>query len=182
VTALPESYASFIARPGPALKLLVALMLSGFAFGAHAEPGERFFDTTLGELHGELELARREGKLGVMLVFGMAGCPSCRRMREEVLAREDVRAYFRGRFLIFSVDILGDVPVRDFQGRELREKDLAKAFRVRGTPTFVLVGLDGNTMAKYAGATRDAAEFLALGSYVADGAYRTLSFDQYHRR
>jgi hypothetical protein len=37
-------------------------------------------------------------------------------------------------------------------------------------------------MAKYAGATRDAAEFLALGSYVADGAYRTLSFDQYHRR
>lgn len=177
-----DNYGIVMDRAAVGFWLIAISMLTVWKCDAHAQSGTRFFDTTLGEFRSELVAARRESKAGVLLVFEMAGCPSCRRMREEVLDRGDVRTYYRQRFRIYSVDIHGDVPVRDFNDQELREKDLAKAFKVWGTPTFVFVGVDGTTLATFTGATRDAKEFLALGHYVADGAHRTQTFKQYFRR
>ena len=67
-------------------------------------------------------------------------------------------------FLVFSVDIEGDVEVTDFRGNALAQKDFAlKEFRVRATPVFAFFDLDGNPVARYTGATRDAREFRWLG-------------------
>ena len=41
--------------------------------------------------------------------------------------------------------------------------------------------LDGRLVARYTGATRDAQEFLWLGEYVAEGAYREMPFARYKR-
>ncbi len=159
--------------------VLLVLGAALFSGAALASDGDAFFEQSLGDFRAEIQAAQKAGKLGVLLMFEAEGCPYCRKMRQNVLNRQDVQSYFRQRFTAFSVDVLGDVPVTAPDGREMAEKKIAAAMKVRGTPTFVFLGPDGIEMARYAGATRDADEFMLLGRYVADGHYRSQSFDQF---
>jgi thioredoxin-related protein len=95
-----------------------------------------------------------------------------------------VQDYFREHFMIFAVDIEGDVEVVDFKGKTTTMKDLAfKQYRVRATPVFAFFDLDGNYIkrARFTGATRDKDEFMLLGRYVVDQAYKKQSFTRYKR-
>jgi thioredoxin-related protein len=72
--------------------------------------------------------------------------------------------------------------VVDFQGNPDTQKDFAlKQFRVRATPVFAFFDLDGNLVARYTGATRDQEEFMLLGQYVVDEAYKETTFTKYKR-
>lgn len=147
---------------------------------AHAASGDAFFETSLGDYAAELKTARQQGKMGVLLVFEAEGCPFCHRMREQVLSRPEVQDFFRRHFTAFSVDILGSVAVGGFDGKELTEKAFARILKIRATPTFVFIGVDGREIARYMGATRDAAEFMALGRYVSEGHWQKTSFAEYY--
>ncbi len=148
------------------------------------DPDSHFFDQTFGDFQEELENAREQGKLGILIMFEMDECPFCRRMRRKVLNRADVQDYFRRHFLIFSVDIEGDVEITDFQGRPTTMKDFAfRQYRVRATPVFQFFDLEGKPIrrGRYTGATRDAQEFLLLGRYIVEGAWKNMSFTRYKR-
>lgn len=167
--------------------LLVALLLTMAALPAFAsetrDPGQFFFDQTFGDFQEELANAREAGKQGVLLMFEMDECPFCHRMKNDVLNRPEVQDYFKEHFLIFPVDIEGDVEVTDFTGASASQKDMAlKQYRVRATPVFAFFDLDGNLVARYTGATRDTAEFMQLGRYVVEGAWRDTTFTQYKRK
>lgn len=146
---------------------------------AQAAPGDAFFDTSLGDYPAELQAARQQGKLGVLLVFEAEGCPFCKRMREQVLSQPEVQQYFRRHFNIFSVDINGSVTMTGFDGKEQTEKAYARALKVRGTPSFFFFAVDGREMARYSGATRDAGMFMLLGRFVAEGHWRNTTFEQF---
>lgn len=161
------------------VRLFALIMLVLAAAQARAADAARFFDATVGDYRQELQDARKQGKRGVLLMFEMDDCPYCKRMRETVLNKPEVQEYFHRHFLVFTVDALGNQPIQDFAGRDTREKDFAREFRVRATPTFVFVDLDGRRVASYEGATRDEREFMTLGRYVAEGHYRTGSFEKY---
>lgn len=149
---------------------------------AASSQAEGFFDQSLGDFTEELDIARDEGKRGILLMFEMDECPFCHRMKQTVLNQPEVQAYFREHFLIFSVDIEGDVLMTDFSGQETSMKDFAlKQYRVRATPVFAFIDLDGNRIARYTGATKNKAEFLLLGEYVVSGAYKNTSFSRYKR-
>ena len=161
------------------LRTLLLFVLLGFgAQAVMAAEADKFFDQTLGDFPAELKAAAAAGKSGVMLMFEAEGCPYCRRMRQQVLSRGDVQAYFRKHFAVFSVDVLGDVPITDFAGKETTEKAYARAAKVRGTPTFLFVGANGAEAARASGAM-DADEFLRLGRYVVEGHYKTQSLEQF---
>jgi thioredoxin-related protein len=72
------------------------------------------------------------------------------------------------------------VTVHDFNGGEVTEKAFARALKIRATPTFLFVGLDGVEIARYTGATRDADEFMALGRYVTEGHWRKMGFAEFY--
>lgn len=160
----------------PLLAAIACLLLS---VTARADAGDRFFDQTFGDLRAELASARDQGKRGLLLVFEADDCPYCHRMRVQVLDRADVQDYYRQRFVIVRVDVLGDVPLTDVVGRDTTEKRLAAAYRIRGTPTYVFVGPDGVEQARYAGATPDARTFLLLGRFVADGHFKHQGFEAF---
>lgn len=146
------------------------------------DPEEHFFDQTFGDFQEELQLAKQSGKEGILLFFEMDECPFCHRMKETVLNRPPVQDYFKEHFLIFPVDIEGDVAVTDFDGQETTMKDFAfEQHRVRATPVFVFFNLQGEPVAKYTGATRNAEEFIWLGQYVVDEAYKEMPFTRYKR-
>ena len=146
------------------------------------DPQSYFFNENFGDFEEELETARDEGKKGVLIMFQQADCPYCARMRTTVLNRSAVQDYFRRHFLIFHVDIEGDLEITDFNGLQTREKDFAfRQNRVRATPVFAFFNLDGDRIARYTGATTDVNEFMLLGQYVVDEIYKAMSFNRYKR-
>lgn len=166
--------------------LVLVCLLMVLASISHAvptrEPGEHFFDQSLGDFSEELATARDEGKSGILIMFEMDECPFCHRMKATVLNRVDVQDYFKQHFLIIPLDIEGDVEINDFEGVAVKQKDFAaKTFRVRATPVFAFFDLNGKLIAKYTGATRNADEFMLLGRYVVEGAYKKSSFTRYKR-
>lgn len=131
-----------------------------------------FFDESFNDFTEDLETAKDEDKKAILLMFEMDECPFCHRMKTTVLNRSDVQEYFKEHFRVLSVDIEGDLEMTDFDGKTVKQKDFAlEQFRVRATPVFQFIGLDGKPVknARLTGATRDAAEFLLLGRYVAEG-------------
>ncbi len=168
--------------PFAGLALFALLVVSVVQAAATRDPGQHFFDQTFGDLGEELALAREEGKQGILLMFEMDACPFCHRMKNTVLNQPAVQDYFKEHLLIFPVDVEGDVEVTTFAGETLPQKDFAlKGYRVRATPVFAFFDLDGNLVARYTGATRDADEFMLLGRYVVEGAYKDTTFTQYKR-
>lgn len=168
----------------PRVLLAGLLLLAMGAAQAEAtrDPGRYFFDQTFGDLGEELRLARDEGKQGILLMFEMDECPFCHRMKTTVLNQPAVQDYFKAHFLIFSMDVEGDVEVTTFGGESMPQKDFAlKGYRVRATPVFAFFDLDGNLVTRYTGATRDAEEFMLLGRYVVEGAYKDSTFTKYKR-
>ncbi|MCU0840694.1 MAG: thioredoxin family protein [Thiobacillaceae bacterium] len=146
------------------------------------DPQIHFFQPKLGDFQGDLTIAKDEGRTGVLLMYEMDECPFCHRMKTSVLNRPEVQDYYRAHFLIYAVDVKGDVPVTDFQGQQTTEKAFALRQRARATPVFVFYDLQGREMTRFTGATQTAEEFLLLGRYVVEGAYKTMPFNVYKRQ
>jgi thioredoxin-related protein len=167
----------------PVTALLVALLLQPALAGPGRDPYAHFFHPFFGELHEELEVARAEGKKAILLFFEMDDCPFCHRMKDTVLNQPQVQAYYREHFLMFPIDVEGDVEVTTFEGEPMAQKDFAfRAHRVRATPVFAFFDLDGRQIARFTGATSEIAEFLWLGEYVAEGHYKDMPFTRYKRQ
>ncbi|WP_457668133.1 thioredoxin family protein [Thiolapillus sp.] len=166
----------------------MAIVLLLFAVGASArtrDPEQYFFDQSFGDFAEELQTARDQGKQGILIMFEMDECPFCHRMKTTVLNRPEVQDYFKKHFLIFSVDIEGDIEITDFKGKPTTMKDFAfKQYRVRATPVFQFFDLQGNPIkrGRYTGATKNAAEFMLLGKYIVEQKYRDTSFTKYKRQ
>ena len=164
------------------LTLLVCYLVTTQVTAETRDPESFFFNESFGDFEEELVNAKDEGKKGVLLMFQQADCPYCHRMRTTVLNQKRVQDYYREKFLIFHVDIEGDIEITDFNGQQLLEKDFAfRKNRVRATPVFAFYDLNGKRVARYTGATTDVDEFMLLGKYVVDGKYHTMSFNRYKR-
>ncbi len=173
---------------GRCYQQLVKLLLLGVFFWAPAgaetrDPESFFFDESFGQFDEELERAQEEGKKGVLIMFQQEECPYCHRMRESVLNQKKVQDYYRQHFLVFQVDIEGELEITDFSGQHTLEKDFAfKQNRVRATPVFAFFDLNGARVARYTGATTDVDEFLLLARYVVNEEFRSMSFNRYKRQ
>ncbi|MCG6873770.1 MAG: thioredoxin fold domain-containing protein [Betaproteobacteria bacterium] len=169
-----------VARSLRALALATALLVAGPAAQAR-DAMDHFFHPFLGDLQAELVEAKRAGKQGVMVMYHFEECPSCKWMRENILSREDVQAYYRERFVLIPLDTLGALTITDFAGREWTEKEFARSVPIRGTPTFIFYGLDGKLVATRVGRIKDPVEFMLFADFVASGKYRNMNFAQYRQ-
>ncbi|KPK54457.1 MAG: thioredoxin [Thiotrichales bacterium SG8_50] len=146
------------------------------------DPYQYFFNDTWGDFREELQTARDQGKKGVLIFFEMDECPFCHYMKNTVLNQQEVQDFYRERFLIFAVDIEGDIEVKNFRGEAMTQKDFAfKENRVRATPVFAFFDLDGERVHRHIGKTSGVEEFLLMGQYVASGAYKDGPFARYKR-
>ena len=143
------------------------------------DPGNFFFQPKFGDLQADLQEAKKQGKKGIFLFFEMDACPFCERMKTTILNQSDVQAAYRALYLVYSIDVNGDTEITDFQGKATTEKEFAFSHRVRATPTLLFFDLDGKLVTRYTGPTKDKAELLLLGKYVAEGAYATQPFTKY---
>lgn len=163
--------------------LLVILTL--FSLPALAEvrdPATNFFSPKLGDFRDDLQTAVKEGKTGVLIMFEQAECPFCDRMLRTILNQSQVQDWYRQHFVIFDVDTRGGTAMVDFKGRDTTEKAFALEHRARATPTFVFFDKNGDVATRFTGTMQTADEFLLLGRYVVEGAYKNVPFNVYKRQ
>lgn len=162
---------------------MILLLLSLYLFSSISVAEQLdFFDQGFGDFSEELELAKEEGKKGILIFFEMDDCPFCHRMKTTILNQSQVISYYKKHFKIYPVDIEGDVEMTDFKGKITTQKDFAfKEHRVRATPVFAFFDLTGKRVVRYTGATSSMEEFLWLGEYVVKGIYKETSFTRYKR-
>jgi thioredoxin-related protein len=165
--------------------LLLALLFLCGLNGAYAETRDAqqyFFDAKMGDFKSELANAKRDGKSAVLIMFELDDCPFCFRMKQTILNQSEVQDYYHKHFLIYPVDLKGDVAMIDFKGKATTEKAFGLEQRIYGTPVFDFFDLDGNRIVRFPGAAKDVNEFLQLGRYVVDGAYTSMPFAKYKRQ
>ncbi len=161
--------------------LLYALSTTSLALEIR-DPYQHFFQDTFGDFTEEVEIAREEGKKGIVIFFEMDECPFCARMRETVLNRAPVQDYYREHFRIFMVDIEGDTDVVDFSGEEMLAKDFSfKRHKVRATPVIAFFDLEGTRTVRFTGAVRNPEEFMLLGRFAVEGHYKNTNFTRFKR-
>ena len=146
------------------------------------DPYKFFFNETWSDFKEELSNAKQQGKKGIMFFFEMDECPYCHYMKKNVLNQPDIQAYFRENFLMFPIDIEGDVEIVNLKGQTTKQKDFAfREHRVRATPVFMFYELDGKKMHRHTGKTSGPEEFKLMGEYLVKGIYKEMSFTRYKR-
>lgn len=155
----------------------------GTAIAEEIRPADtHFFHETFGDLTEELELARENGKFGVMVMFEANDCPWCERMMKNIMNRASVQDYYREHFQIILVNVDGDTLITDFEGSEVQEKDFAlKHNRIRATPAFLFFDMSGSLATRFTGTTKNIEEFMWLGEFVVDEHYKEEKFIRYKR-
>lgn len=147
------------------------------------DPYKYFFDETWGNFQEELEKAKKENKKAILVFFEMDECPFCHYMKKNVLNRSSVQKYFHENFLIFNIDIEGDIEIVNMKGKTVKQKDFAfKENRVRATPVIAFFDLNGKRIFRHTGKTAGADEFMLIGKYVAEEIYKDMSFTKYKRK
>jgi len=165
--------------------IFVALLLLinvNLASAETRDAQQYFFDAKMGDFKSELANAKKDGKKAILIMFEMDDCPFCDRMKRTILNQSQVQDFYHKNFLIFPVDIKGDVSMVDFKGKTTTEKAFGTEQRIYGTPVFDFFDLDGNRLVRFPGTANDVKEFMQLGQYVVEGAYKTMPFAKYKRQ
>jgi len=171
---------------GALVRIVLATVLALAAAYSVAEetrdPYAHFFTATFGDLPEEMETARAEGKLGMLLFFEAEACTFCEHMRRKVFNQVRVQDWYRARFVNIAVDIHGDVELSDFDGITLPSKVFAEHRKIFMTPVMSFVGTDGAEIYRHLGMVKTPEEFLLLGEYVEGRHYFNMEFRVFAER
>ena len=166
------------------LLLILTMLVTGVALASVSgtrDAREFFFTLTFGDLPEEMEVARGDGKLGMLLFFEAEDCPYCHHMLKNVFNQTDVQNWYQERFVSIAIDIHGDVEMQDFSGITLPSKVFSDQQGVFLTPVMSFVDIDGEEIYRHLGMIGTPKEFLLLGEYVVDGHYKKMRYDDFSK-
>lgn len=142
------------------------------------------------DLSEDLATAGRNGKRFAVM-WGLKGCPACRRMHEVHLADAAIEDYIKTNFEILHLNHIGARETTDFDGTKRAEKSLGEIYGVRFTPTIQFFPESVEGLAEKKPAARDVArmaglleppQFLAMFRYVREKGYEIAPFTDWLRR
>jgi thioredoxin-related protein len=151
------------------------------ADGLYREPW--FLESFL-DLRDDLQSASKEGKR-FAIMWELKGCPYCKETHFVNFAQERITNYIKANFEVLQLNIIGSLPVTDFDGEQLSEKKLAAKYGVLFTPTFQFFQSDLAAMKALPPPKREVArapgylrpnDFLAMFRFVREKAYEKGSF------
>jgi thioredoxin-related protein len=149
------------------------------------EDGLHHFDWYLEsflDIPEDIATAAASGKR-LVVMWGLKGCPACKRMHETHLMDPETVAFIRWHFEVLHLNILGSREVMGLGGRKLPEKALAEAEAVRSTPMlqFMPESARGAEVARL-DRLPDVPTFRAMFRYVAEKGYDAAPFEHWLKR
>jgi len=122
------------------------------------------------DIPAEVEAAAEEGK-NLVVMFGQNGCPYCDKMHKRVFPHPKVAALYGEHFVMFEINIKGDLEVVSHDGEATTEKKYASKMRARATPLFVYFGKDGKDVLRLTG-YQEPGIFMTAARYVSSESYK----------
>jgi thioredoxin-related protein len=145
-----------------------------------------FLDSFL-ELADDLAGASEKDKR-FAVIWELRGCPYCKQTHLVNFARPDIETFVKERFEILQLNIVGSREVTDFDGQKLPEKELARKYGVRFTPTLQFFPESTAGLAQRQPREREVArtvgyqepaKFLATFRFVVDRGYERGSLEDF---
>ncbi|WP_127108610.1 thioredoxin family protein [Pararhodobacter zhoushanensis] len=93
---------------------------------------------TFRDMRDDLEEARANGKR-LLIMVEQRGCIYCTRMHEHVFTDDALARTLREDYMVVQMNLFGDIPVTDFDGEELGERDMMRRWGVVFTPTMLFM-------------------------------------------
>ena len=155
--------------------------------GLYSQP---WFLQSFLDLAEDLEESAGQGKR-FAIMWGQKGCPYCQESHLVNFAQPEIQEFVSGNFDILQLNLFGSREVTDFDGEQLEERELARKYRVRFTPTVQFFPADVSQVAGKSGKEAEVARmpgylrpphFLAMFKFVEEEAYRETNFRQYVKR
>lgn len=136
------------------LLLMAVTAMSASAATIHREDGvhtEAWFNNqSFMELRDDAKEAAAQNK-GFVIIWEQPGCSTCQRLHEVNFQHPKLIDYIGGRFSVMVMNMFGEVPVTDFDGAVLPEKDLAFKHKVSFTPTTIFFDAGGKELFRMPG-------------------------------
>jgi thioredoxin-related protein len=154
--------------------------------GYYTEPW--FLESFL-ELPDDLSAAAGKGKR-FAIMWELRGCPYCKETHLVNFAKPEISSYIQQHFEVLQLNILGSREVVDFDGEKLAEKQFARKYGVRATPTFQFFPDSTAGLKEKSPRNREVSRFqgylppslfLAAFRFVAERAYERDSLGDYLR-
>jgi thioredoxin-related protein len=124
-------------------------------------------------------------------MWGLRGCPACKRMHTVHMMDPKIENYVRDNFEILHLNHIGAREVTDFDGRKRGDKALGETYGIRFTPTIQFFPESADGLAAKSGQGREVArmpgllepsEFLAMFRYVREKGYEQSPFPDWLKR
>jgi len=107
-------------------------------------------------------------------------CGWCKRMDKTTYADPEVRDYVQSAFVPARVNAEDDKRSASYLGETRTYRQFADTFRISGYPTTLFLAPDGQLITQLPGYVKPGA-FLTVLRYVAEGHYRTQSWESFTR-
>ena len=155
--------------------------------GLYEQP---FFVQSFLDLAEDLETAAQAGKRFAVM-WELKGCPYCKETHFVNFADPEIRGFVSGNFDILQLNFVGSREVTDFDGEAMEERELARKWGIRFTPTTMffpesldeVAGRPGNEaeVARMPGYFKPP-HFLAMYRFVQQKAYADSTFNDFLRQ
>jgi thioredoxin-related protein len=142
------------------------------------------------DLSEDLAGATAKGKRFAIL-WGLKGCPYCKKMHEVHMMDPKIENYIRDNFEILHLNHIGSREVTDFDGHKMTEKAFGEAYGIRYTPTVQFFPTSTDGLAEKKGQAREVArmpglldppQFLAMFRYVREEGYKSAPFPEWLKK
>lgn len=140
-----------------------------------------WFKLSFLELDVDIQEAKEQNKKGLIIYFGQEFCAYCKAHLEKNWGQDDIVKYTQKNFDVIAINIKGQRPVVDLDGKAYTEKSFAALKETNFTPSFLFYNTKGREVLRLRG-YRPPYQFHAALEYVADKHYAKETFSNYLAR
>ena len=140
-----------------------------------------WFKLSFLELDTDIQEAKEDNKKGLIVYFGQKFCAYCKAHLERNWGQEDIVKYTRKNFDVIAINIKGQRPVVDLDGKIYTEKSFAAFKETNFTPSVIFYNTNGKEVLRLRG-YRPPYQFRAALEYVSDQHYKKETFSNYLAR
>lgn len=120
------------------LALALALPAHAVTLGDDGLYDEPWIRETFKDLREDLAEANAEDKR-LLILIEQRGCIYCTKMHEEVFPDPAIAKLIAENYFVIQINMFGDIPVTDFDGTELPEKEMVNRWGAMFTPTMIFL-------------------------------------------
>lgn len=140
-----------------------------------------WFKLSFLEIPEDIKEAKEQNKKGLIIYFGQKYCPYCKAHIKNNWGQNDIVKYTQKNFDVIAINVKGQRPVLNIDGKSYTEKSFSALKKTNFTPSILFYNAQGQEILRLRG-YRPPYQFRAALEYVTDKHYKKETFRNYMAR